>query len=349
MKNRKLAINGRILEFPITGVGRFFCETIRELDHMVDKGSCELLVSKGAKNIPDLKNIQVKVIGKYSGIAWEQISLPCYIRRNKCEVLNMSNSIPVVSPGYVVIHDISLKINKQDTSSIKEKLKIWWPLLHYKISARFAKKIFTVSEFQKSEIIKAYKVDPKRIIVVYNGWQHMLAIDEDRDIISRYKLSKGNYFFAVSTRAKNKNFKWILNAAKHNPNFIFVIAGKMETKYFSDTLNLDSVKNIVTTGYVSDGEVKALMHYCRAFIYPSIYEGFGIPPLEAMSLGTKAIVSCTSCMPEVYGNSVWFIDPNESCVDIEKLMNKPLEGAGKVLEKYSWCNTAKKIYLTIFQ
>ena len=102
--------------------------------------------------------------------------------------------------------------------------------------------------------------------------------------------------------------------------------------------------NIHFTGYLSDGEVKALMQHCRAFIHPAIYEGFGIPPIEALSCGAELIVSTATCLPEIYERSVHYIDPYNYNIDIDKLLSEPVEPASQVLGKFDWEREARKLY-----
>lgn len=337
-----ILINGRIFEFPITGVGRFCYEVISEMDKMVDPGEILLAVPRDAKNIPELSNIEVRTIGKHTGIYWEQIELPIFVKNNNCKCISMSSSVPLLTPDYVLIHDISLKVNRDKNGDLKDKMKIWWPLLQYKIGIKKSEVLFTDTYFQKTEFEREYKTN-REIIVAYAGWQHMDRISCDDNIIKKLGLENKEYLFAVSTRAKNKNFKWILKVAEQHSDILFVIAGKLDTKYFSDATELDSLPNIVATGYVSDSQMKSLMKNAKAFLYPSIYEGFGIPPLEAMSVGTKAIVAKSSCLPEVYEDTVYYIDPYNYNIDFDALLNQNVEKAEKVLKKYSWEKTARVI------
>ena len=85
------------------------------------------------------------------------------------------------------------------------------------------------------------------------------------------------------------------------------------------------------------------MKNCRAFIFPSIYEGFGIPPMEALAMGAKVICSNASCLPEIFKKSVYYIDPYDYEVDIEKLISGPVDKPEAVLSLYSWTNIASKI------
>jgi glycosyltransferase involved in cell wall biosynthesis len=134
-----------------------------------------------------------------------------------------------------------------------------------------------------------------------------------------------------------------MEVAKRNPQLQFVVTGKAEgfTKLGVDKLK---TSNIHFTGYLTDGEIKALMQNCRAFIHPAIYEGFGIPPLEAMSCGADLIISTATCLPEIYENSAHYIDPYDYDVDLEKLLAEPISPASDILDKFSWEREAEKLY-----
>ena len=85
------------------------------------------------------------------------------------------------------------------------------------------------------------------------------------------------------------------------------------------------------------------MQHCRAFIHPAIYEGFGIPPLEALSCGADIIVSTATCLPEIYKNSAHYIDPYNYDVDLDNLLKQPVESRESVLERFDWSVEAKKL------
>jgi glycosyltransferase involved in cell wall biosynthesis len=137
-----------------------------------------------------------------------------------------------------------------------------------------------------------------------------------------------------------------MEVAKRNPNQLFVVTGKEEgfTKLGVDKLKQD---NILFTGYLTDGEIKSLMQHCKAFIHPAIYEGFGIPPLEAMSCGANVIVSTATCLPEIYGDAAHFIDPYNYDVDLESLIKQPVAPRESVLDKYNWAKEAEKLLILL--
>jgi glycosyltransferase involved in cell wall biosynthesis len=97
-------------------------------------------------------------------------------------------------------------------------------------------------------------------------------------------------------------------------------------------------------GYLDDAKVKALMEKCRAFILPSYYEGFGLTPLEALSCGAEIIIANAASLPEIYGKTAHYIDPFDTNIDLEKLLQEPVESPDGILEKYSYDTAAKQVY-----
>lgn len=331
---KKLIINGRFLTQQITGVQRVGHELIKALDNLVKEKNieCIILVPKNIKYDNLFKNIQIKKVGFLKGHLWEQIELPFYTFKEKGILLNLCNTAPIINTGIVDIHDISFRVNPEFFS----KKFSWYYRILVWILVRTSKKILTVSEFSKKEIIKYYGVSEEKIKVVYNSWEHVLRIKEDKNILKKFNLQKNNFYLAVSSIAPNKNFKYIVELAKLYPEKQFAIVGKKNTEVFGD-LGIDNIENLVWCGYVSDEELKGLYMTCKGFIFPSFYEGFGLPPLEAMGCGCEEIyVSNTSCLPEIFEDSVYYLNPNK----VEKILTRELIISKgkiiKVLKKYSW-------------
>ena len=118
-----------------------------------------------------------------------------------------------------------------------------------------------------------------------------------------------------------------------------MIAGKF-SESFGEIPKYENYDNVLFLGYVRDEELKSLMKYCKAFIFPSYYEGFGIPPMEALSVGSKAIVSDIPVHHEIYGNSVYYIDPYNADVNLDNLLKGHVDNADMVLKEYSWKKSA---------
>lgn len=339
----RIVINGQFLARRLTGQERFALETVKELDKLVKKNSLELVVPTHVMKIPNLENIKVVKYGRLKGLLWEQVDLSRYVIKNDALSINLCSIMPILKPGIICIHDLAYKVNPQNYKTFKRKLSQNWHKLFYHLAWRYSPLIYTVSEFSKQQMQDVYHVSPERIHVIPNGWQHFELIKEDANVFTKWPMLKQrNYFFSAGSQAPSKNLQWIYNAAKSNPNEIFAVAGKFVPAGLKYE-NIDA-KNVILLGYVTDEEMKALMKNCKAFIFPSYFEGFGIPPLEAMSVGAKVIVSNRSCLPEIYEKSAIYIDPDNANVSLEELLKIKTEPADAVLDKYSYKKTAKQIY-----
>lgn len=335
----KVIVNGRFLLHRITGVERYAREILLELDKIIEPGELEMAVPPETTDIPEYKNIKVVRVGKLHNRLWEHLSFPYYVRKQHAVSLNLCNVAPLSDPGIVVIHDMKVKAHPEYFS---KKFRLWYELL-FKNETKRAKKIITVSDFSKHEIIKYYNVSEDRIMVIPDAWQHYERISYDENTLTKYGLTKDQYYFAMGSMEPNKNFKWISETAKKMPQQVFAIAGSMNKKIFADGMGFECPDNMKLLGYVSDEEAKTLMRDCEAFLFPSIYEGFGIPPLEAMSAGCRRIVvSDTEVMHEIFGESVEYINADE-------LKYRETEDVvSNILDRYSWKSSAE-ILLKLIQ
>ncbi len=339
----KIVINGRFMEDRMHGLVRYSRELIGALDPLLnDSISVEMVVPPTAHDIPEYENIKVEIIGNKGGIRWEQSFLRKYLRKHPDEIcLNLSNVTPLfVQPGITAILDIMYKVNPTHYTTFRNRLSRLWHCFQYAYIAAHEKKIITISNFCKGEIEKYYPKTKGKIEVVPCAWQHVMEYKESTDWKERYTfLEDGQFFFSLATLSKNKNGKWIIEVAKNNPEAIFAIAGKhYETEY------TEIPSNVHMLGYISDEDACALMKHCKAFIFPSLYEGFGLPPLEALALGASVIASKTTSLPEVLGKSVHYIDPQNYAVNIDDLLKEKIETSNYVLEMFSWKKSAEKLY-----
>lgn len=124
------------------------------------------------------------------------------------------------------------------------------------------------------------------------------------------------------------------------PGQDFVVAGGKDLRAFGDDTEAKDTANVFYPGYVSDEENAALMKHCKLFLHPAVFEGFGIPPLEALSLGAPIALARASCLPELYGDTARYFDPYDYEVDLDALAAQPVAPPDKVLAKYSWDRTA---------
>ena len=334
----KIIINGRFLVHRVTGVERYAIELLSELDKIIKPGTIEMAVPPELKNVPTYKNINLVKVGRFHNRVWEQISFPLYVYKNNGVSLNLCNVAPLLSPGIVCIHDVKVKATPQFFS---KKFLIWYNLLLANATKR-AIRIITVSEFSKSEIEKYFKVNSDKIVVIPNAWQHYERINFDNNTLDKYNLKKGNYYFSICSLEPNKNLKWIAEEAKVNPDCVFAVAGAIDKKVFADGMKFEYPNNMKFLGYVSDEEAKTMMRDCKAFLFPTFYEGFGIPPLEAMSAGAKNIyVSDTAVMHEIFEDSVEYINPYKYENVLNTNMTDRRDSIARTLSKYSWKKSAE--------
>lgn len=335
--DRKILINGKFLGRPVTGVQRVAIELLKQLDTLCEGDDVLLACPKNVDmdSLP-LKRIKSVRVGFLTGNLWEQISLPIYAWLHGRMLVNPCNSVPLFKPDVVWVYDMQVRVNP----GFYTKCFVWWYRVMLQAISHFACKVLTSSEFSKHEILRFYPKLEGRVDVVYLGWQHFVDVAEDNSVLPRYGLVPHEYYYSLSSMSTNKNFKWILRAAKMRPEMKFVVSGSVNTKVFS-CVGLDDCPNLVKTGRVTDEEAKALMHHCRAFLFPSFYEGFGIPPLEAMSTGCPVCVSNTSSLPEVFGDSAAYLDPYSPEAEIPTLVCDA-ESRERTLERFSWQESAKR-------
>lgn len=346
----RFAINGAFLTRPTTGLERFARETLRELDRLVPRGRLVLLVppSVPSDELGFLRNIVVRRCGCFSGVLWEQLSLPFAARRLRMNVLSLTNTVPLLRPGIACLHDVFYITHAdQFRKSLAGRLSMLWHRFHYKAIVCGKKVVYTVSEYSKRQIRDVLGVDERRILVLGNGWEHIRRIAGDEGVFTRYPdIRRGDYFFVLGNRSPYKNLAWIVAAARKFPVEQWVVTGRRPRSTTDAEIPLP---NVIYTGYLSDGEVKALLDGCRAFVHPSLDEGFGIPPLEALALGRPVLAARAACLPEIFKKAVHWIDqPNEyDGPDPIVLLQGDVSGAEEILSTHTWARVAGRLWKSL--
>lgn len=206
------------------------------------------------------------------------------------------------------------------------------------------KKALTKMEQEKQKLQGQKQPKQDKVTVIPNAWQHYERIGYDEDALSTYSLKKNNYYFSMCSLEPNKNFKWIAEEAKNNADMTFAVAGSINRKVFSEGLGFELPPNMKLLGFVSDEEAKTLMRDCRAFLFPTFYEGFGIPPLEAISAGAKqVVVSDTQVMHEIFGDGVIYVDPSNYNIELSDFPEISETRISELLKKYSWKKSAETL------
>lgn len=341
---------GNLVRKELFGVQRYTYEILCELDKIVKEGMFELIVPNTERSFP-FKNIKVTSLdyqidkNKFSKALWNHRRFPSYVKKNKGMGVDLSLGLPLSGCKIVAIHDCIVERFPQNVKTSKEKLGRSFYLFRVKRVLKKCEAVITVSEYSKKDIEEFYHIPAEQIYIIPNAWQHYSKIECDYNILNKLQLEEKQYFFSLGSRYYHKNFKWVVEAARQNPQYRFVVTGSNKLNSSDSSLNSDQPSNIIFTGYLSDNEVKALMEKCKAFIQPSLYEGFGIPPMEAMSTGTRCIVSNASCLPEIYQKSVWYIDPTKyEPINMDEIMKSEIEDNSIVLNSYSWEKSARLFY-----
>lgn len=332
---------------------RYAIEVVKALDLLLDDNptlkssfSFILLVPQKIKFNFNLKNISIKKVGALSGHLWEQIELPFYCKNGT--LLCLCNTGPIlIKKQYVTIHDAAVFANPRTFS---HTFRGWYKTLLPLLSKRI-KGIITVSNFSKNEIAKFLRIKKGKITVIYEGKEHIQKINGDKDYeeeITAYKP----YILCVSSLNPNKNFQGIIEAFKINaPQVNILIAGKNNSKVFK-TIPHFSEEKILFLGYVDDSKLKTLYQNALCFVYPSFYEGFGLPPIEAMACGCPVIASNTSSIPEICKNAALYCDPYNAqdishkiieMVNNTNLQNRCRNNGYEVISTYTWSECANKI------
>lgn len=256
--------------------------------------------------------------------------------------------------AYNTIHDLSC----WDCPGSNKRYMIWYFKIMYWKASLCNKKIITVSEFSKGRICKILKAKPENVSVVYNGISDQfnnseLSDEEKKRVERKYNLPK-DYVLCLSTLEPRKNLRLLLDAysSLFHEGIIdeIVLAGRKGWK-MEDFLNgypEEFLQHVHFTGFVDDEDLPAIYKLAKVFVFPSLYEGFGIPPLEALACGTPVISSDAASLPEVLGNNaVYFINDNKNSL-VDTLRNndviKCLRNATILfLDRYSWSSSALKL------
>jgi glycosyltransferase involved in cell wall biosynthesis len=261
-------------------------------------------------------------------------------------------------PTVLTVHDLIFRMFPR----YHKPLNFMFLNLSMPLFCRRAEKIIAVSECTKRDIIKCYRIEPSKIVVVHEAASPRFRPQSQATIEAirkRYHLPE-NYVLTVCVIEPKKNHVGFLRAfeqlCRHHPDLYWVIVGSKGWLYdgFFATLDASFARsNVVLPGYVADQDLPALYSGARAFVFPSFYEGFGLPPLEAMACGTPVICSNTSSLPEVCGNAAQYIDPHDTETMAEAMhlvladaaLREAMSGHGlEQASRFSWQRAADQTW-----
>jgi len=293
---------------------------------------------------------------------WDQFTFPKKAKATNADILHQpcfSAPLNYKKPIVVTIHDIiSLLFPETIPFASRMFYSKWMPF-----SYRKAKKIITISESTKRDIIRVLGIDEKKITVIPLAYDKKFETKISKEKIdqvkAKYGLSK-EYLLHIGTLEPRKNLDFLIDVfadvieEDQNSNLGLVITGKKGWYYeglFKKVKSLSLEKRVIFTGYIDEKDKAAIYQGAKIFTFPSVYEGFGLPPLEAMASGIPVISSDTSSMPEVIGEAGILLSPHDRSGWVkairelktnENLYKKLVEKNKEQVKKFDWDITAQK-------
>ncbi|MCK9477194.1 MAG: glycosyltransferase family 4 protein [Candidatus Muirbacterium halophilum] len=344
-------VNCRFLTQRLTGAQRFavnICLYLKEFsDDFIFVSPKKILHRDIAEKLEVIK------VGFFSGYLWEQVELPLYLNKiGNPILLNLVNLAPVFyKKNVITLLDIAwLHYPKSVSKKFYYIYKFIIPIIIKK-----SLHIFTISNFCLKDISSSFFVSKNKITKIYCGVNHFDCFVQKK---MDYKTENEKFILAVSSIQPYKNINNLIEGMKilnKKINIKLYLVGNKNNKVFNKVVikEYDFVKY---TGYVDDETLINYYKNAELFIFPSLFEGFGIPPLEAMSCGCPVLASDLASIPEVCGDAAVYFDPYniddiadkiKTVIENEKLQKDLINKGFENIKRFSWEKSAKKIYKTI--
>jgi glycosyltransferase involved in cell wall biosynthesis len=367
-----IAVNTRyLLKGRLEGCGYFIQETFRQLTKQFPQHRFYFLFDRPfdpefifSENIEALvlnPPARHPILWKY----WYDVQVARTLKKIKADVFVSADgfcSLTTRVPQCLVIHDLAFLHHPESFKpSHMRFLKRYTP--------RFLKKaafIATVSDFSKKDLIKQYGTDPDKIMPVFNGVKEIFRpiAPEEREATRQEYTEGREYFIYAGALQPRKNLVNLLKAfsifkKRQQSNMKLVLAGRLAWKNEAFLESLKTYKyrdDVVMTGYVEEELLARLIGSAYALVYPSFFEGFGVPVLEAMRAGTAVLTSAESSMQEIAGESALYFDPasHQSIADQMMLVYKDESLRAELIQKareesapYSWERTSELLWQCI--
>jgi glycosyltransferase involved in cell wall biosynthesis len=365
----KIGIDARMFATGFTGIGRYVFELIQNLAKLDTKNEFVCFL-----NAPEFKNFQapapnfraVKVDAPHYSIA-EQTKFLHALNTEKLDLMHFTHfNAPFFYRGksIVTIHDLTLSFFPG------KKMNKFWQRVAYNLVLRRtctqARKIIAVSQNTKNDLQKILKISTEKIQVILNGVGKEFRPAKNLTALRQYLSQKfgihQDFLLYTGVWRNHKNLLGLLKAlakllAEKSFSGSLVITGRADPIYapeiFALIKKLNLAKNVIFPGLVPDSDLLALLQSARVFVFPSFYEGFGLPLLEAMGCGIPIVASSASSIPEVCGEAAVFFDPYnitemakkiEQVWEDEKLRAELVARGFEQVKQFSWERCAREIY-----
>ncbi|MBI3120545.1 MAG: glycosyltransferase family 4 protein [Candidatus Kerfeldbacteria bacterium] len=367
----KIGIDARFYGPQEKGLGRYVQKLIEHLQVLDHENSYVVFLQPDRIKdfpIPSPKWRAVAAPYRWYTIS-EQLKMPKLLSQEHVDFMHFPHfNVPIFyrGPYLITIHDLIITKHPKRRASTLGPFTYWLKYAAYKFvvanAVRKASRILTVSKHSKKEIQDYYHIPEDRIVVTYE------AADPPRDLPALHDIAHYNihapYLLYVGNAHPHKNLERLLSAfaqfREEHPEYSLVLVGSHDYFYQrlmqeAETSKLNT--NVIFPGFVPDEDLGLLYAQATAYVFPSMSEGFGLPPLEAMYRGTPVVSSNATCLPEILGDAVLYMDPMhvsaiahamEQIVTDQELRNQLIERGRQQVQRFSWDRMAKET-LAIYQ
>lgn len=352
----------------LTGVEKVQRSLLRELTRIDGENEYFLIAKKEVRfefPLPDNFRI-MDLSSKRPTYLWREQLIPPVIDTEHIEVLHSPvSAIPILGGcrKIATVHELPWVERRRGVEGAKPQYKIWLFL-----NTRFADRIAAVSHRTRSNILKLYPESADRIIVIHHGvdpqFQPLEILPDRTEFLGKFSIPNAPFLFFVGSLRRKKNLALLLDAfeilAKRNGICILVLAGIRNTAWpdLKDRIKEPPLKGrVFLPGYITDRELILFYNMAEIMVFPSMYEGFGLPPLEAMACGTPVVTTTGGSIPEVVGDAAITVDPLDGAGMAEalvRLLEDPMFGAEYVrkgferVKQFTWRRSAEA-YLDLYR
>lgn len=386
----RIAIDLTSLADNFSGIERYAMNITKELIHLdAEKKNTYILLFKKRihpefKKYSGHRNISCRICKERNKLVFQQISLPFHLYRIKADIyLFLAFQSPVLFRRkgiYNTVHDLTCW---DCPETMKKKMELYFKL-SIRNALKVSKGIITISKFTRDRIVDKFRYSSKKIIIAYCGisdvfLDYTAALPEPdiggrqgiRDVIERNERIRNRYLdvrhkyhlpeqylLCLATLEPRKNLSFLVEAyvellEEKNVDIPLVLAGRKGWKMdeFLGRIEEQYRRSIIVTGFIDDKDLPYVYHMADCFIFPSLYEGFGMPPLEAMSVGTMVVSSDAASLPEVLGRAASYFKLGDKKELKEKIRQGIHQECSEItvneikkrIQTFQWRKSAEKL------
>lgn len=357
----RIGIDARFYGSVGKGLGRYTERLVHELEKQdtVNTYFIFLCPDNFDEYIPKNTNfIKVLTRSRWYSVA-EQIFYPWLLWSKRLDLMHFPHfNVPLLyrRPFVMTLHDLILFHYPTEKATTRKSWLYWMKFHVYRLvlmqALKMARTIITVSEFTRRDIEDNYPAVREKIVVTKEAAEPFCYLQTTQStshaILRPYILYVGNAY-------PHKNLEIFPLVARSFPQYDFVLVGKEDFFYkrLKEGVLQDNIQNIQFAGYVDDSTLGQLYRGASVYAFPSLYEGFGLPPLEAMQYGTPVLASCRGSLPEILGDAALYFEPTSSqdfCQKLEQLLQSSVlreelqEKGYRQVAKYSWEKMAQQTH-----